>query len=134
MLTGARDDGATGMRVIKQRGGIAIVQDPYEAPFPSMPMSVLRTVNVDYSLPLNDIPPLLNELSRQTVEEEEYPVPDEIEIESRIAQQNLDAAQSYGERLIAVILTGSGSDGAAGAVEVKNEGGHLFSHTAPVVR
>ena len=33
------------------------------------------------------------------------------------------AAASYGEHLIAVILTGSGSDGAAGAVEVKNAGG-----------
>lgn len=33
------------------------------------------------------------------------------------------AAKSYGENLIAVILTGSGSDGAAGAVEVKNAGG-----------
>jgi two-component system CheB/CheR fusion protein len=33
------------------------------------------------------------------------------------------ASQSYGEHLIAVILTGSGSDGAAGAVEVKNGGG-----------
>jgi two-component system CheB/CheR fusion protein len=33
------------------------------------------------------------------------------------------AAQSYGEHLIAVILTGSGSDGAAGAVEVKKAGG-----------
>lgn len=33
------------------------------------------------------------------------------------------AAQAYGEHLIAVILTGSGSDGAAGAVEVKNSGG-----------
>ena len=33
------------------------------------------------------------------------------------------AAQVYGERLIAVILTGSGSDGAAGAVDVKNAGG-----------
>jgi two-component system, chemotaxis family, CheB/CheR fusion protein len=33
------------------------------------------------------------------------------------------AAQSYGEHLIAVILTGSGSDGAAGAVDVKNGGG-----------
>ncbi len=30
------------------------------------------------------------------------------------------AAHVYGERLIAVILTGSGSDGAAGAVEVKD--------------
>ena len=33
------------------------------------------------------------------------------------------AAQAYGEHLIAVILTGAGSDGAAGAVEVKNAGG-----------
>ena len=33
------------------------------------------------------------------------------------------AANSYGEHLIAVILTGSGSDGAAGAVDVKNAGG-----------
>ena len=33
------------------------------------------------------------------------------------------AAQAYGEGLIAVILTGTGSDGAAGAVEVKGAGG-----------
>jgi two-component system CheB/CheR fusion protein len=33
------------------------------------------------------------------------------------------AAQVYGERLIAVILTGRGADGAAGAVDVKQAGG-----------
>src|SRR6185503_18982093 len=33
------------------------------------------------------------------------------------------AAKAYGEHLIAVILTGSGSDGASGAVDVKNAGG-----------
>ena len=33
------------------------------------------------------------------------------------------AAKFYGEHLIAVILTGAGSDGAAGAVDVKNAGG-----------
>lgn len=44
------------------------------------------------------------------------------------------AAQSYGEHLVAVILTGSGSDGAAGAVEVKNAGGVVIiqnPQTAP---
>ena len=44
------------------------------------------------------------------------------------------AAESYGERLIAVILTGSGSDGAAGAVDVKNAGGIVIiqnPETAP---
>lgn len=43
------------------------------------------------------------------------------------------AAESYGEHLVAVILTGSGSDGAAGAVEVKNRGGVVIiqnPHTA----
>ncbi len=33
------------------------------------------------------------------------------------------AAEVYGDRLIAVILTGSGSDGASGAIEVKEAGG-----------
>jgi len=33
------------------------------------------------------------------------------------------AAEAYGEHLIAVILTGAGSDGAAGAVDVKSAGG-----------
>jgi two-component system, chemotaxis family, CheB/CheR fusion protein len=36
------------------------------------------------------------------------------------------AAESYGDHLIAVILTGSGSDGAAGAVDVKNAGGTVI--------
>src|SRR6266699_4085817 len=36
------------------------------------------------------------------------------------------AAEVYGERLIAVILTGSGSDGAAGAVDVMNAGGTVI--------
>jgi len=35
------------------------------------------------------------------------------------------AAKAYGDRLVAVILTGSGSDGAAGAVDVKQAGGTI---------
>src|ERR1044072_3760828 len=44
------------------------------------------------------------------------------------------AAEAYGEHLVAVILTGSGSDGAAGAVDVKNAGGIVIiqnPQTAP---
>jgi two-component system chemotaxis response regulator CheB len=68
VLTGARNDGAAGMRAIKQRGGIAIVQDPVEATFPSMPSSVMQKIKVDYSVPLREIAPLLNELSREEVD------------------------------------------------------------------
>lgn len=94
VLTGARDDGTAGMRAIKQRGGIAIVQDPLEAPFPSMPMSVMQEINVDYSLPLREIPELLSRLSRETVADEgEVPMPDEVEIEARIAEQTMESAE-----------------------------------------
>jgi len=92
VLTGARDDGTAGMRAIKLRGGVTIVQDPTEAPFPSMPMSVMQKIKVDYSLPLADIAPLLNQLSRTTAEEEgRYPMSDQVEIEARIAQQQMEA-------------------------------------------
>ncbi|GAC1381540.1 MAG: hypothetical protein NVSMB33_08280 [Ktedonobacteraceae bacterium] len=44
------------------------------------------------------------------------------------------AAEVYGERLIAVILTGSGSDGAVGAVEVKNTGGMVIVQNPQTAR
>jgi two-component system CheB/CheR fusion protein len=44
------------------------------------------------------------------------------------------AARAYGDRLIAVILTGSGSDGAAGAVEVKNAGGTVLVQNPQTAR
>jgi two-component system, chemotaxis family, protein-glutamate methylesterase/glutaminase len=92
VLTGARDDGKVGMRAIKQRGGVAIVQDPMEATFPSMPMSVIQEIRVDYVVPLREIAALLNEVSRQTAEAEGgYPVADEVEIEAKIAEQEIGA-------------------------------------------
>ncbi len=44
------------------------------------------------------------------------------------------AARAYGDRLIAVILTGSGSDGAVGAVEVKNAGGTVLVQNPQTAR
>jgi two-component system CheB/CheR fusion protein len=44
------------------------------------------------------------------------------------------AAKAYGDRLIAVILTGSGSDGAAGAIEVKRAGGVVIIQNPQTAR
>src|SRR5215813_2418858 len=44
------------------------------------------------------------------------------------------AAESYGDRLVAVILTGSGSDGAAGAVDVKKAGGTVIIQNPETAR
>lgn len=92
VLTGARDDGTSGMRAIKQAGGITVVQDPIEAPFPSMPRSVMQDIRVNYSLPLREIAPLLHKLSQQTAEEEgKYRMPENLEIETSITQQEMES-------------------------------------------
>jgi two-component system, chemotaxis family, protein-glutamate methylesterase/glutaminase len=56
LLTGLFDDGAMGLHVIKAEGGVAIVQDPREALFPSMPGSALKNVDVDFVLYAAEIP------------------------------------------------------------------------------
>jgi two-component system chemotaxis response regulator CheB len=51
ILSGALDDGANGLSVIKSRGGLAVVQDPQEALYSGMPQSALTRVEVDCVLP-----------------------------------------------------------------------------------
>ena len=94
VLTGYLDDGTVGLQAIKKRGGVAIVQDPKEAEYPSMAKSALRYVKVDYCLPLAEIPDQLVDLSKApAAEEEAYPVTEEIEIESKIAEQQLNTLE-----------------------------------------
>jgi len=59
LLSGALSDGVLGLWDIKDRGGLAIVQDPSEATFASMPEKALHRVEVDDVLPARDIGRLL---------------------------------------------------------------------------
>lgn len=63
VLTGNLDDGAAGLLDIKNRGGLAIVQDPDEAVASSMPASAIETTQVDFILPAEQIGPKLVELA-----------------------------------------------------------------------
>jgi two-component system chemotaxis response regulator CheB len=65
VLTGQLDDGTAGLWDIKRLGGIAIVQNPEEAAFPSMPLSALREIEVDYTVRLAELGSLLSALTRQ---------------------------------------------------------------------
>lgn len=86
ILSGSLDDGTAGLRAIKQLGGTAIVQDPEEALFSSMPRSALEHVRVDYCLPVAEIARVLTELaSARAVDEEVREMPHELDIENRIA-------------------------------------------------
>jgi two-component system chemotaxis response regulator CheB len=65
ILTGANEDGAQGLRAIKHKGGIAIVQDPKTAESPYMPLAAIKAAAVDYVLNLDDIGKCLIEIGRQ---------------------------------------------------------------------
>ncbi len=69
ILTGQLDDGTAGLLAVKQCGGIAVVQDPQDALYPSMPQSVLQHVVVNYCVPLDELPGLLVRLASQPVKE-----------------------------------------------------------------
>jgi two-component system, chemotaxis family, protein-glutamate methylesterase/glutaminase len=59
VLSGALDDGSAGLVAIKRAGGITIVQDPNDARVPDMPLNALERAHADYSLPADEIGPLL---------------------------------------------------------------------------
>jgi two-component system chemotaxis response regulator CheB len=73
VLSGMLDDGAAGLFAVKSRGGIAIVQDPDDAPFPDMPRNALAAVPIDYCLSKREIPQVLNKLVREARGEQEEP-------------------------------------------------------------
>jgi two-component system chemotaxis response regulator CheB len=62
VMTGANNDGAAGLRQIRLRGGIAVVQDPEDAYAAAMPRAALQTAGADHCLALDAIAPLLNRL------------------------------------------------------------------------
>lgn len=62
VMSGSLSDGTAGLREIRKRGGIAIVQDPTEAPYPSMPQNAMQSVPVDFCLRASEIAPKLHEL------------------------------------------------------------------------
>jgi len=63
VLTGQLDDGAAGLRAVRECGGVTIVQDPDSAFAADMPRNAIRASPPDYVLPLAEIAPKLVELA-----------------------------------------------------------------------
>ncbi|MFL6211585.1 MAG: chemotaxis protein CheB [Pyrinomonadaceae bacterium] len=100
ILTGALDDGTAGLRNVKQRGGVAVVQDPREALYSGMPSSAVKNVKIDYCLPLAEIGPLVAQLARaEAAEEGDYPVSDDLKLENQITENNYEAVIENVEKL-----------------------------------
>jgi len=89
ILSGMLDDGSAGLAAIKQCRGCAIVQDPHEAEFTSMPRSALQQTKPDYCIPVSEMP----EAFRKMVyirPEEDVMVPRELLTEMKMFLQPTD--------------------------------------------
>jgi two-component system, chemotaxis family, protein-glutamate methylesterase/glutaminase len=64
VLTGANEDGSSGLAYIVKRGGRALIQDPQTAEIPIMPDAAIKSVPKAEVLPLDGLAPRLLELSR----------------------------------------------------------------------
>ncbi|MCE7067016.1 chemotaxis protein CheB [Dyadobacter sp. CY326] len=86
ILSGMLDDGTSGMWAIKRSGGTCIVQDPNQAEYPDMPLSVINNMDVDYVSELGSIGAILTE----TISHEEgieMSAPEDVVLESLIAEK-----------------------------------------------
>jgi two-component system chemotaxis response regulator CheB len=67
VLTGNLNDGTAGLQAVKKHGGIALVQSPEDALYPSMPQNALEHVAVDYVLSIAEMPQVIASLCRERV-------------------------------------------------------------------
>jgi chemotaxis response regulator CheB len=64
VLSGSGNDGAEGVRVVRDAGGVVIVQEPDSALFAGMPEAAINTGIAAYVLPCAEIARLLVALAR----------------------------------------------------------------------
>jgi two-component system chemotaxis response regulator CheB len=96
VLTGMLDDGTAGMTAVKRCGGVTVVQDPKDAPYPGMPQSALNNLAVDHCVPIAEMGVLLETLVKERPGSTE-PIPKDIRTEALIAERVLsDVAQVNG--------------------------------------
>jgi two-component system, chemotaxis family, CheB/CheR fusion protein len=56
ILSGMGSDGSLGLKAIKEKNGIVLVQDPLTAKFDAMPQSAVNSVTVDILAPADELP------------------------------------------------------------------------------
>jgi len=90
VLTGALDDGTAGLSAVKRCGGVAIVQDPRDASYPSMPANALKNVAVDHCVPVSEMAALLARLAGGAVTAPAPPPPAAIKAEDCMTERQQD--------------------------------------------
>ncbi len=87
VLSGMGSDGTAGLRAIKERNGIVMVQDPTTAKYDSMPRNAIESVNADIVAPVSELPLKLIDLikySRKVIPVKDIDVKDKSSLEKII--------------------------------------------------
>jgi two-component system, chemotaxis family, protein-glutamate methylesterase/glutaminase len=85
LLSGVLDDGVLGLRAIRERGGVVVVQDPEDALFPAMPLNALSAVGVNHTVTASAAGPLFAQLAASSREETPMHSDPTMDLENRIA-------------------------------------------------
>lgn len=78
LLTGANEDGSMGLKKIREKGGLVLVQDPTSAEISIMPTAGIPYASPECVLPLNDIAELLLKLGSEKKDKLEILIVDDI--------------------------------------------------------
>jgi two-component system, chemotaxis family, protein-glutamate methylesterase/glutaminase len=99
VLSGNLDDGTSGLAAIKRSGGVAVVQDPDDALFPSMPESAIEHVQVDHVVPIRSLGKMLADLVAETLDDAAAPAlaPDDL-MEKKYSVVDLDTVEDENHR------------------------------------
>ena len=120
ILSGNLDDGTAGLAEVKRMGGVALVQDPSETPYPGMPRSAIKNVAVDDVLSLQEIAEAVVQLARSPLEEAVVMGPGEgFKAVRDPAEMDLEAIL---RKEVPATLSGLGCPFCGGPLKEQNEG------------
>ena len=93
VLTGYLDDGAAGLRAVAECGGLAVVQDPATAAYPSMPRAALAAVPTAMPVPIDGLAGLLHDLVGRPAGPAP-PVPPRLLVEAKITERGMSDTET----------------------------------------
>jgi two-component system chemotaxis response regulator CheB len=96
ILTGLMTDGVAGMESIKLCGGTLIVQDPKDSEFPDLPLATLEKMEVDYTIPLEQMGSTITTVVKNRVKKKSA-VPPHILAESKRSEKMAVAIEGMDE-------------------------------------
>ncbi|CAN7676820.1 chemotaxis protein CheB [Caballeronia sp. LjRoot31] len=107
VLSGTGADGSIGLKMLKDKGGYVIAQDPDEAEYDGMPRSAIATGIVDRVLPVAAIAEALIKYDRSITL---TPTPTQNDSVALITRQHLDGVPHALERVIQLLCTKTAHD------------------------